>query len=114
MRFDFGQQRDRMVERQLARRGIRDPAVMRAMRNVPRDRFVPADLVEFAYDDTPLPIDADQTISQPYIVALMADTRRYANRRARFSRISSSTTSTCAAATARRAGPRKRRSTRSP
>src|SRR5688572_5177188 len=73
MRFDFGQQRDRMVERQLARRGIRDPAVMRAMRNVPRDRFVPADLVEFAYDDTPLPIDADQTISQPYIVALMAD-----------------------------------------
>jgi protein-L-isoaspartate(D-aspartate) O-methyltransferase len=73
MRFDLGQQRDRMVERQLARRGIRDPAVMRAMRTVPRDRFVPADLVEFAYDDTPLPIDADQTISQPYIVALMAD-----------------------------------------
>ena len=73
MRFDLGQQRERMVERQLARRGIRDPAVMRAMRNVPRDRFVPADLVEFAYDDTPLPIEADQTISQPYIVALMAD-----------------------------------------
>jgi protein-L-isoaspartate(D-aspartate) O-methyltransferase len=73
MRFDTGQQRERMVERQLARRGIRDPAVMRAMRSVPRDRFVPKDLVEFAYDDTPLPIDANQTISQPYIVALMAD-----------------------------------------
>jgi protein-L-isoaspartate O-methyltransferase len=56
MRFDLGQQRDRMVERQLARRGIRDSAVMRAMRTVPRDRFVPADLVELAYDDTPLPI----------------------------------------------------------
>ncbi|HWN39649.1 MAG TPA: protein-L-isoaspartate(D-aspartate) O-methyltransferase, partial [Gammaproteobacteria bacterium] len=53
--------------------GIRDPAVMRAMRSVPRDRFVPKELIEFAYDDTPLPIDADQTISQPYIVALMAD-----------------------------------------
>jgi protein-L-isoaspartate(D-aspartate) O-methyltransferase len=73
MRFDLGQQRDRMVERQLARRGIRNPAVMGAMRTVPRDEFVPADLVEFAYDDTPLPIEAAQTISQPYIVALMAD-----------------------------------------
>ncbi|HEY3519357.1 MAG TPA: protein-L-isoaspartate(D-aspartate) O-methyltransferase [Gammaproteobacteria bacterium] len=73
MRFDFGQQRERMVERQLARRGIRNPGVMRAMRRVPRDRFVPEELAEFAYDDTPLPIDADQTISQPYIVALMAD-----------------------------------------
>src|SRR5689334_1960952 len=73
MRFDLGQQRERMVERQLARRGIRDPAVMRAMRNVPRDKFVPDHLREFAYDDTPLPIDAEQTISQPYIVALMTD-----------------------------------------
>src|SRR5204863_214570 len=45
----------------------------RAMRNVPRDEFVPEDLLEFAYDDTPLPIEAEQTISQPYIVALMAD-----------------------------------------
>jgi protein-L-isoaspartate(D-aspartate) O-methyltransferase len=73
MRFDLGQQRERMVERQLARRGIRNPAVTRAMRRLPRDRFVPRELAEFAYDDTPLPIDADQTISQPYIVALMAD-----------------------------------------
>lgn len=73
MRFDLGDQRERMVEWQLARRGIRDPAVMRAMRAVPRDRFVPESLLEFAYEDTPLPIDAEQTISQPYIVALMAD-----------------------------------------
>jgi protein-L-isoaspartate(D-aspartate) O-methyltransferase len=73
MRFDLSQQRERMVERQLARRGIRNPAITRAMRRVPRDRFVPRELAEFAYDDTPLPIDADQTISQPYIVALMAD-----------------------------------------
>ncbi|HUQ52870.1 MAG TPA: protein-L-isoaspartate(D-aspartate) O-methyltransferase, partial [Gammaproteobacteria bacterium] len=73
MRLDQGQQRERMVERQLARRGIRDPGVMRAMRKVPRELFVPADLAEFAYDDTPLPIAANQTISQPYIVALMVD-----------------------------------------
>jgi protein-L-isoaspartate(D-aspartate) O-methyltransferase len=73
MRFDQAQRREQMVERQLARRGIRSPAVMRAMRKVPRDQFVPQDLVEFAYDDTPLPIEAEQTISQPYIVALMTD-----------------------------------------
>jgi protein-L-isoaspartate(D-aspartate) O-methyltransferase len=72
MRFDLGERRDRMVEQQLVRRGIRDPAVMRAMRSVPRDKFVPSELVEFAYDDTPLPIEANQTISQPYIVALTA------------------------------------------
>lgn len=72
MRFDQGQQRERMVEGQLAGRGLRDPAVIRAMRRVPRERFVPAELMEFAYDDTPLPIAANQTISQPYIVALMA------------------------------------------
>ena len=73
MRVDLGRQRERMVERQIAARGIRDPAVMHAMRAVPRDEFVPKELVEFAYDDTPLPIAANQTISQPYIVALMAD-----------------------------------------
>jgi protein-L-isoaspartate(D-aspartate) O-methyltransferase len=73
MRLDQRQQRERMVERQLASRGLRDPAVMRAMRKVPRERFVPTELAEFAYDDTPLPIAANQTISQPYIVALMAD-----------------------------------------
>jgi protein-L-isoaspartate(D-aspartate) O-methyltransferase len=73
MRFDRNEQREHMVERQLGRRGIRDPAVMRAMRTVPRERFVPPDLAKHAYDDTPLPIAANQTISQPYIVALMVD-----------------------------------------
>jgi len=61
-----------MVERQLAGRGIRDPGVLQAMRRVPRQAFVPKALREFAYDDTPLPIEAGQTISQPYIVGLMA------------------------------------------
>jgi protein-L-isoaspartate(D-aspartate) O-methyltransferase len=64
--------RRQMVEQQLGKRGIRDPAIVRAMATVPREAFVPASLAEFAYDDSPLPIDADQTISQPYFVALMA------------------------------------------
>jgi protein-L-isoaspartate(D-aspartate) O-methyltransferase len=63
--------RERMVRRQLARRGIRDRRVLDAMRRVPRERFVPADLREHAYEDRALPIDEGQTISQPYIVALM-------------------------------------------
>ena len=63
----------RMVERQIAARGIRDERVLSAMREVPREAFVPEDLREFAYDDTPLPISEGQTISQPYIVALMAE-----------------------------------------
>jgi protein-L-isoaspartate(D-aspartate) O-methyltransferase len=62
-----------MVERQLVNRGIRDPEVLRAMTEVPRDAFVPHQLVEFAYEDTPLPIDEAQTISQPYVVALMLE-----------------------------------------
>jgi protein-L-isoaspartate(D-aspartate) O-methyltransferase len=62
-----------MIERQLIARGIRDPNVLRAMAEVPRDAFVPHQLVEFAYEDTPLPIDEAQTISQPYIVALMLE-----------------------------------------
>ena len=56
---------------QLERRGITDPEVLRAMRAVPRDRFVPADLKRPAYDDGALPIGHGQTISQPYIVASM-------------------------------------------
>ena len=60
-----------MVERDLAGRDITDVAVLTAMAEVPRERFVEPCLVEAAYDDCPLPIDADQTISQPYIVALM-------------------------------------------
>ena len=59
-----------MVERQLAGRGISDVRVLDAFRAVPRESFVPAELAEFAYRDAPLPIGEDQTISQPYIVAL--------------------------------------------
>ncbi|HWT32104.1 MAG TPA: protein-L-isoaspartate(D-aspartate) O-methyltransferase, partial [Propylenella sp.] len=66
-------ERGRMVERQLRARGIRDERVLTAMERVPRHAFVPADLAEFAYDDSPLPIPEAQTISQPYIVALMAE-----------------------------------------
>jgi protein-L-isoaspartate(D-aspartate) O-methyltransferase len=71
--LNFAQARDRMVERQLARRGVRDPRVLAAMREVPREAFVPPDLRPHAYDDGPLPIGEGQTISQPYIVALMAE-----------------------------------------
>ncbi len=62
-----------MVERQISRRGVRSRRVVAAMESVPRERFVPAGLEEFAYDDTPLPIGSDQTISQPYVVALMIE-----------------------------------------
>lgn len=60
-----------MVDRQVARRGVRDTAVLDAMRDVPREAFVPEDLREFAYEDCPLPIEAGQTISQSYVVGLM-------------------------------------------
>ncbi|KAK0341154.1 hypothetical protein LTR94_027579, partial [Friedmanniomyces endolithicus] len=70
---EFAEQRDRMVDVQLARRGIRDEAVLAAMREVPRERFVSEGMEEFAYEDAPLPIDAGQTISQPYIVAAMIE-----------------------------------------
>jgi protein-L-isoaspartate(D-aspartate) O-methyltransferase len=62
-----------MVDNQIAARGVRDTAVLGAMREVPRERFVPEPLGEFAYEDTPLPIEAGQTISQPYIVAYMIE-----------------------------------------
>ncbi len=62
-----------MVESQIAARGVRDPAVLAALRAVPRHRFVPADEIEIAYYDGPLPIGHEQTISQPYIVALMTE-----------------------------------------
>jgi protein-L-isoaspartate(D-aspartate) O-methyltransferase len=63
----------RMVEDQIEARGISDPAVLTAMRNVPRHVFVPKDLLDHAYADSPLPIGYGQTISQPYIVALMTE-----------------------------------------
>lgn len=70
---DFVKLRDKMVDRQIAARGIRSPAVLDAMRSVPREEFVPESMRDFAYDDAPLPIGANQTISQPYIVAFMID-----------------------------------------
>src|SRR5215207_2279595 len=69
----FTQSRREMVERQVVSRGVRDPRVLQAMRAVPREAFLPQSLREFAYEDAPLPIDANQTISQPYIVAFMTD-----------------------------------------
>ena len=65
-----------MVERQLLQRGMRDERVLAAFGKVPREAFVPADLAEAAYDDHPLPIGESQTISQPYVVALMAEAAR--------------------------------------
>jgi protein-L-isoaspartate(D-aspartate) O-methyltransferase len=65
--------RERMVETQIARRGIRAEPVLRAMREVPREEFVDPGMEEFAYEDGPLPIGEGQTISQPYIVALMIE-----------------------------------------
>jgi protein-L-isoaspartate(D-aspartate) O-methyltransferase len=69
--LDLARDRDRMVDRQIAARGVSDDRVLDAMRQVPREAFVPDELKEFAYEDTPLPIQAGQTISQPYIVGLM-------------------------------------------
>lgn len=70
---DFAAARDRMVARQIEGRGIANAALSAAMRAVPREAFVAQSLAPFAYDDSPLPIEAGQTISQPYIVALMID-----------------------------------------
>jgi len=61
---------------QIADRGIRDPAVLAALRKVPREAFVPPGRADQAYEDRPLPIGAGQTISQPYIVAVMTDALR--------------------------------------
>ena len=70
---DHTRARDRMVDVHLAGRGIRSGAVLQAMRNVPREAFVEPGMQEFAYEDSPLPIGERQTISQPYIVALMIE-----------------------------------------
>jgi len=66
-------ERERMVERQMRRRGIENPRVLAAMRCVPRHRFVPVAAQAEAYADRPLPIGHGQTISQPYIVAVMTE-----------------------------------------
>ena len=71
--LDFEALRARMVERQIEFRGIRNPRVLEAMVRVPRHEFVPERYRSFSYDDNPLPIGFEQTISQPYIVALMTE-----------------------------------------
>jgi len=69
----FAEAREAMVERQIAARGISNPTLLAAMRKVPRELFVAERLAGVAYADRALPIEAGQTISQPYIVALMID-----------------------------------------
>jgi len=65
--------REAMVRSQIARRGIRDPRVLEALRSVPREAFVPSHLAASAFDDRALPLDCGQTISQPYVVAVMIE-----------------------------------------
>ncbi|HUJ36852.1 MAG TPA: protein-L-isoaspartate(D-aspartate) O-methyltransferase [Hyphomicrobium sp.] len=67
------QYRQYMVEHHIAARGVRSPLVLQAMGTVPREEFLPSHLREYAYEDTPLPIGEEQTISQPYIVAFMTE-----------------------------------------
>jgi protein-L-isoaspartate(D-aspartate) O-methyltransferase len=73
MAVDRTEARERMVVEQLERRGIKDVRVLGAMRSVPRDRFIPPEYADHAYEDGPLPIGSSQTISQPYMVALMSE-----------------------------------------
>ncbi|MFC1706681.1 protein-L-isoaspartate(D-aspartate) O-methyltransferase [Planctomycetota bacterium] len=73
MAVDYDALRERMVRTQIEARGIASPRVLAAMRKVPRHVFVPSRYLGRAYDDTPLPIGREQTISQPYIVALMTE-----------------------------------------
>jgi protein-L-isoaspartate(D-aspartate) O-methyltransferase len=70
---DYSELRELMVANQIAARGVRSAKVLDAMRKVPREQFLPEGLKEFAYEDSPLPIEAGQTISQPYIVAFMVE-----------------------------------------
>jgi protein-L-isoaspartate(D-aspartate) O-methyltransferase len=72
-RDEFGAARNRMVDQQIVARGVEDILVIEAMRRVPRHRFVPPDLRPQAYEDHPLQIGCGQTISQPYMVALMTE-----------------------------------------
>lgn len=71
--LDFEHARHRMVETHIARRGVHDERVLNALRRVPREAFVDAGFEEFAYEDSPLPIGSGQTISQPFVVAKMAE-----------------------------------------
>ena len=73
MVYDFQENRSKMVESQLKLRNIKSKAVLEAMNKVPRHLFVPDNLQGHAYNDSPLPIGLEQTISQPYIVAFMTE-----------------------------------------
>ena len=73
MALTYTQAREHMVQEQLVKRGLADPLVLAAMSRVPRHLFVEESLRDRAYDDHPLPIGEGQTISQPYMVALMAE-----------------------------------------
>lgn len=70
---DYAKRRRDMVRYQIERRGVKSQAVLEAMRKVPRERFLPDGEGLFAYDDSPLPIGDNQTISQPYVVAFMTE-----------------------------------------
>lgn len=72
----YAQKRWEMVETQIISRGIRDSKLIRAMLKIPRHKFVPENLRDIAYGDNPLPVGIEQTISQPYIVALMTELLR--------------------------------------
>ncbi len=74
----FAARRESMVAEQLARRGIEDERVLAAFRRVPREAFVPDEFAGEAYEDSPLPIGEGQTISQPYVVALMTEVAKVA------------------------------------
>jgi len=69
----YKDKRNVMVDEQIIKRGVVDPQVIKAMRDVPRHLFVPKEYSRYAYDDRPLPIGYNQTISQPYIVAFMTE-----------------------------------------
>jgi protein-L-isoaspartate(D-aspartate) O-methyltransferase len=71
--YPRAEERSRMVEHQIRARGVTDPRVLAAMREIPRHLFIPPPYDEAAYEDNPLPIGKGQTISQPYIVALMTE-----------------------------------------
>ena len=72
----YKRERKQMVKTQIVRRGLREPRLLTAFESVPRHRFVPQEYRYAAYEDSPLPIGFSQTISQPYIVALMTDLLR--------------------------------------
>ena len=70
---DYKKEREKLVEEHIKKEGIKDPQVIKSMLSVPREEFVPEDMKKKAYLDQPLPIGYGQTISQPYIVALMTN-----------------------------------------